>query len=105
MDFNIFNFSSVTIHFILKCRRSKAFEILEDPEKDIELIPNFGTIEPGNSMNVKIVLTPRQKGFYEITIDYLHTSQRLNLLAISGLKPYSICKLICDCCLPTLQVK
>ena len=105
MGFDIFNFSSVTIHFMLKCRASKTFEILKNPEKDVKVIPEFGTLEPGRSMSVEIIFTPQQKGFYELTIDYLLRSQISNLCPILNSESHSICNLICDCCLPTLQVR
>lgn len=78
--------------------------MLKNPEKDVKLTPIRGSIYPGKSEKIVVIIHPSQPGFYELTIDYYIRANSGVNTAKPDIEPRSLCTISCDCFLPTLQV-
>ncbi|XP_058788809.1 cilia- and flagella-associated protein 65-like [Phymastichus coffea] len=105
IDFRIFNFSPVKIHYQLICRPLKSLDMMESPEKDLKILPSHGNIAPGKAEGIKVVLNPKCVGLYELTIDYLMISNASDDVILPLADSKSLCRLTCMCYLPQLKVK
>lgn len=79
-------------------------ETLKDPEKDVKLTPIRGTIRPGKSEKITVVIHPSQPGFYQLTVDYYIRPNAGVNTAKPDTEARSVCTINCECFLPTLQV-
>ncbi|XP_011499552.1 PREDICTED: coiled-coil domain-containing protein 108-like [Ceratosolen solmsi marchali] len=105
MKFKIFNFSSVTIHFLLICDFTSSIHIFKNSIIDINVLPSCGTISPGKGKEIKVFLIPRQPGFHDLTIKYFTKTNYLIDNSKSLTESKVLCKLTYTCYLPTLQIK
>ena len=77
---------------------------MNHPENDVAITPQRGTINPGKGEKIQVTVTPKQSGFYELTVEYFIRPSSLASSTIPLSKPKHLCILNGMCYLPTLQV-
>lgn len=77
---------------------------MKNPQDDVKISPICGTVEPGRGEKIKIIATPTQPGFYELTVEYYIRPNSSADSSIPLSNPKNLCTLNLTCYLPTLQV-
>lgn len=105
MQFKLFNFSPVTINFLLTHKITLSMESKESTKNDVEILPAIGTIRPGKSKTINVRLTCLHPGRHEVSIDYLTRSSSTSDDFIITRPPKRLCKFNYSCYLSALKVR
>ncbi|XP_014209126.1 cilia- and flagella-associated protein 65-like [Copidosoma floridanum] len=100
-QFTIFNFSPVTIHFLV------ALQGTGDPEnqRDVKISQVRGSARPGKSEKFRVSVTPTRPGRHELVVEYFARPSATDDDPICLSQPKHLCKLSYSCYLSVFQVK